>query len=778
MSKMDHLFVQAAMSQNLLNAEQAHFCISKSALECSRSATVVAVEEGFMNTQTVAEVYQSIPVNESPVKVFSLSEEMLSEDDWELRFTALVKEKGLVSDEVLEACQQEKKKLEKEGHYPQMGALLYTSGCLSREDLLRLYDELSSGGKEPKVLEEEFSYAEFSPPRIRKLGRKKPKRRKIEEAEMDAQISTEAEIMFGRIEEVLEKSYSSGTPSSEVIATEDVLDELDRIELELEREEQEAARQATRRISPSNELSTALEGMLSSDSGSNLDKLTETLQLLVKKLDEPLDSSRSTDEATVDSGEDLAEQMEEDLEESELHRLAKGYRQVKEAELKRVLKKGGVLEKCFIPELNMVDRKFSPKLSLENCIIGNLDLARSQFENHVSFKGSQIFYKAILRETCFHKDAIFKDCRFHNGADFTKTEVKGKASFNASAFLRFVSFNRSVFGKKAIFTRCYFAKGVKFAEVPFASGASFNDIFVDHRFYIEKCKFEAESTFSGARFSDIADFSRSTFAKEINFKGTNFARWASFKSVKFKDDVNFNTMQVAGDISFTWATFYGLINLSACCAERNVNFHHITLKDDAAFSFKDAYLGRLFIGQKRLIGRIQSHNQLDYRTARTEYGLLKNNFREINEYDKEDWAYLMEKRMARLALPLNGPKNVLKRFFGWLALDVACGYGTNPLKIFLTSLVTLLAFSLFYLSMSGEFVPSGDLAYPRQTFSGPSLSFLDSVQLSFRTFTNASVEGWVPYTDSWVNYIMMVESFIGFFVMTILVVTFSRKVIR
>lgn len=296
---------------------------------------------------------------------------------------------------------------------------------------------------------------------------------------------------------------------------------------------------------------------------------------------------------------------------------------------------------------------------------------------------------------------------------------------------------------------------------------------------MEKCHFKDSSTFSGARFADIADFGRSKFDKETKFIGATFMKWGSFKNCKFHGSANFNTMNVVGDVAFDNSTFESIINLRAISASRNISLQNIKVGEQAAFKFLDAHIGRLFISLSSLKGHIDSHVQEDYHVARKEYGLLKNNFREINEYDKEDWAYLMEKRMERMGIKVKGPFSALKRFINWLALDIACGYGTKPANIFLTSLAMLVFFAVFFFtSGTGEFVPSGELALDHSVVVEQSMSFLDAVQVSFRTFTNASIEGWVPYTDSWLNYIMMFESFFGFFVMTVLVVTFSRKVIR
>ena len=128
--------------------------------------------------------------------------------------------------------------------------------------------------------------------------------------------------------------------------------------------------------------------------------------------------------------------------------------------------------------------------------------------------------------------------------------------------------------------------------------------------------------------------------------------------------------------------------------------------------------------------------------------------------------------MERMSLKVKGVRSALNRFFNWSALDVACGYGTKPFNIFVTSFVVLLAFSLFYFILGSHFHP------PSGSAGSTQLPALESLLVSFRTFTNASVGGWEANEESFMNYLMMLESFLGFFGMTVLVVTFSRKVIR
>ena len=94
------------------------------------------------------------------------------------------------------------------------------------------------------------------------------------------------------------------------------------------------------------------------------------------------------------------------------------------------------------------------------------------------------------------------------------------------------------------------------------------------------------------------------------------------------------------------------------------------------------------------------------------------------------------------------------------ALDLACGYGTRPLNILVSALVVIVTFGLVYL------------------VAVSSLNLPQALLVSFKAFTGAQIDTWGPAAGHPLNFLLALESFLGIFVMTVLVVTFSRKVIR
>ena len=769
----NQLFIELASRQNKLSAQAASFCRERLSLGAFPAAT--AIQEGFMSKEEVEEIYRMLyrehGYQDLPVCVVNVEEQ--SDDDLEGKFLELAK--GRVAEHTLVFCHKEQQRLAHMGYHVQFPAVLWGTGSLSPEQIVEIYQEILGPDIRINMLKGQLSFADIGLPSMRKVpDARKIRAKKDPDAVMMEQLQEVVQVIEQKQRPAAVKAIAAITPPTAEVAP--VAEEAE-VEVAEEHRPELQPIPATLSVETAAAISVSPATFIQADMQSLMPVLAQILESVQQLQAAPsLPISESIDEQKSPSAEDMERELaqENDVveEDHELQLLKRGKQTISLAQALKILQKGGKLENCYIPSLKLNQAELPAKISIINCLLENLEITNTVFADSVDFSGSYFINKVVFKGSTFAKEAKFNKAVFADGADFSKTEFQGDTRFNTCGFKRFVTFNRSSFGQKVIFSRSYFAKGAKFGEVEFASGASFNDIYCDHRFYIDKCKFRAEATFSNARFSDIADFTKSVFAKVVKFKGTNFGKWVSYRSVKFQDECHFNGANIAGDLSFEWATFEGIINLRTLCAERNVNFNNAKIESGATFCLLDAYFGRLFLSRKQLEGRIDSHIQQDYKTARQEYGLLKNNFREINEYEREDWAYLMEKRMERHAIKVKGIRSALNRFFNWLALDKACGYGTRPLNIFITSMAILVLFAGLYYTFGSHFhLPDTPDKLAR-------LPLIEAFLVSFRTFTNASVGGWLPNQASWMNYVMMLESFFGLFVITVLVVTFSRKVIR
>lgn len=725
-SEQDQKFIELAIRDKILLPQEAVFCEERMNLGISPALT--AMSEGFMSREEVGKVYEMLGIPDFP-------EITAVVDETEQKIVEEIRHREWLPETAWTFCRREQKRLAKMGHHVPLSAVILASGCLDMAKMAEICGTVV--GKDRVAVLAECEAEDGMPPIRRFDNYVKRKQRKAQDA-LPAEVQ-----MMQQLQKVLEEPVAprkpkeaKGRKKTPPLAAEEMPE---------------------RPVALPHEAAPVLDKPLSATGMTVLSE--DAVKALVAQFAEVVEKS------LVKFWTDEKSSEEPDSAEKKAYKQGKQY--VSKREALDLLQKGGSLDKVYIPELQISGVTLPKNISITNSCIEKLDLAEVTFEGDIDFEGTVFLEKAVFRESTFAGDALLRKTLFIDGADFAKVKFSGNAHFNSANFRRYVSFNHSRFEKKTVFSRAYFAKGVKFAEVSFASGGSFNEIGCDHRFQMEKCHFHEDATFSNAYFNDVADFSRSTFDKVAKFKGTQFAKWASFNYGTFKDEIHLNGTTSSGDLSFKWTNLEGLVDMKTLCGERNVDFSNAKVGGRAVFALMDAYFGRLFLTREQLEGHLDSHIQNNYRIAQKEYGLMKNNFREINEYDREDWAYQMEKRMERYGIKVKGVRSACKRFFNWLALDLACGYGTKPLNIFLTSLIALALFALVYQVLGVHFIPAGQ-----------GLSFWEAVQISFRTFTNAEVGGREVGAASWINYIMMFESFMGFFIMTVLVVTFSRKVIR
>ena len=764
---VDNLFLELTCHRKLLTSQAVAFCRER--MTVGIPASVTAVAEKFFNEEAVASLYRLIQEEYAfcsqcqgfvhqqggtacqscgttlpepkPLNIV-VAQGAIEQDAWEQKFLDAVTGQNWFDAKAWLFFSREQRRIAAIGYDVPLSTIVCAN--LDPEKIAAIYQAIATEHKTTvAVVAQKITAAEVGLPQIRRLSKPTVRRAKKKTAP-EAQIMEDLQAVLQKASaKKVQTKAQAKRAKTKAVPRREVDQQPEKIEMEEEI------------MSLSDALGADSQGKSFSMADSvddNTQMFTKILQDLAKSLQQVAAAAKHKDD---DTGDD-----------HETRQLKRGKKILSEKEAMALFEKGGSIENAFIGSLQLTSCTVPKKVTINNSVFENVEFSQVKFEDNIDFEGCTFVGKAVFGGSSFAGDALLRNTTFQDGADFAKVTFSGNAHFNSASFQRYVSFNHAEFQQKAVFTRAYFAKGTKFAEVRFAGGASFNDMGCDHRFYMEKCKFDEETTFSNARFGDISDFSRTNFTKVVKFKGTQFAKWASFHGVHFQGECNFSGTTAQGDLSFEHANFTETIDLRTLCAERNVNLLDSKIGTNATFKLLDAYFGRLFITCDQLKGHLDSHLQKDFVTAQKEYGLLKNNFREINEYEQEDWAYLMEKRMERMSLPMKG-LSAIKRFFNWLALDVACGYGTKPLNILATAISIIIMFALFY-----SFIGASQFQLVGK------FSFWDGLLVSFRTFANAAIGGPEPMGNSWINYVMMPQSFLGLFVIAVLVVTFSRKVIR
>jgi len=101
--------------------------------------------------------------------------------------------------------------------------------------------------------------------------------------------------------------------------------------------------------------------------------------------------------------------------------------------------------------------------------------------------------------------------------------------------------------------------------------------------------------------------------------------------------------------------------------------------------------------------------------------------------------------------------------WAWSALlNLLCGYGEKPFRIFTSASVVVLGLALIYFTI-GTLAPN---------------TFLNSLYYSAVSFTALGYGSWVPQPTGWVMGLGAFEAFLGVFMMALFLVTFTRKMIR
>jgi len=184
-------------------------------------------------------------------------------------------------------------------------------------------------------------------------------------------------------------------------------------------------------------------------------------------------------------------------------------------------------------------------------VIDRFDGERARFEESLDFRHSEIrtldfdnadFEEGILCDDCTITNIILEEANIlGDDAHFTNTTFNGRANLNEASFGNDLDFSKAVFHGEATF------KGVKFHGRANSIGNN--------------------TSFDGAEFKDIADFSYATmeytsfsdvvFNDSLIFKKVNANGSISFSNNIFNKEANFNEGDFRGDVSFDNCEFFG-----------------------------------------------------------------------------------------------------------------------------------------------------------------------------------------------------------------------------
>ncbi|HBF87062.1 MAG TPA: hypothetical protein DDX39_00360 [Bacteroidales bacterium] len=428
---------------------------------------------------------------------------------------------------------------------------------------------------------------------------------------------------------------------------------------------------------------------------------------------------------------------------------------------------------------------------------GNVDFA------NVIFSGGDITFKNTLfgegeknfQYTDFGKGKLsFINTDFGNGdvlflnSDFSDGEVSFKvARFGDGK----VDFHFSKFGKGDIsFEQTDFGTGKKdFRKIEFGSGkVNFNRaVFGDGDISFEACQLSK---------------GKITFKKTILGNGLK-----SFELLEFHDAeilierVDFGV----GNVSFN-KSHLKTLSLKSCHLDNYIDLRvakcdYVDLSDTIVrdildiqpYDF-DVKITNLNIVGMRLLGRIDIDwykNKVDkiigLQTDTThfekaeQFRILKENYGNIGLYNFEDLAYVQFKRFEQksdfhVALSKNKLHGIWQfpaYGFKWLMFDKVGLYATSPSRVFLSTMVTYLFFSLIHTILPYMMDTAINCIDPATGFMS---RFLNTMYYSAITFFTIGYGDCSPV--GFLRVIASLQGFIGVFMMSYFTVAFARKILR
>ncbi len=415
----------------------------------------------------------------------------------------------------------------------------------------------------------------------------------------------------------------------------------------------------------------------------------------------------------------------------------------------------------------------SAEVSFKNCFFGQgeKDFQYASFgTGSVSFINTEFTGGDInFINTRFGKgDVSFKMARFGTG----------KVDFH---FASFAEGNVS-------FERCEFGDGrVDFRTVEFGTGrVNFNrSVFGDGEVSFDECEMDAgKFSFKRAMLGTGSfSFEEVMFEQvEASFERTNFGtgKVSLYKSWFQNLSLRFCHLNGYVDLRLNKCSF---IDLSDTIVRDiiDINPHDYSARIGTLSLAGMRLIGRIYVDWNRnnLLKLINSQQGSSYRIKAEQFRILKENFKNLGQYNDEDRAYVEFKRNELKAElgesleknPLNGIYHYPAYLFKLVLFDLAGLYATSPVRVLVTMLASFLVFSLVYfllmLYTSADIVASVDdqLGMLARSFYHSAITFLT-----------------IGYGDHYpvgsIRWVSSLEGFSGLFLMSYFTVAFVRKILR
>lgn len=494
------------------------------------------------------------------------------------------------------------------------------------------------------------------------------------------------------------------------------------------------------------------------------------------------------------------------------------------------LRQGKTLRNVQLPKLHFKDEVFERPLRLDNVVVqgivfdgctfrqdmhweqvtvqGELSLSREGAESRFlqglsllscNIEGTVTGRKLVVegdfscKGSTFHQRVALPLARFQGRFDSSSTTFSSTLRLEGANFHRTASFEGCTFRQKADFRQANFQDTVFFRSAHFCDEATFqNTVFASTRF--EELVVDKTITFKVAQFHGKAYFHHAIFHNKLVLRGAGLHDVFYFNHVTCLGDLDAQGMEALNTATFDEATFSGSVDWTDVVFHRDVNvrqsaFHGPVSLDRAIFRMRFDAVGtnfhstiglfgvnanELLLERQQVAGKIDAALVHDYERAKHAYILLRNHFDLQGKHEDADWAYYLFRQAERKADKEPGLLPASRRFFNWFLFDLGSGYGTKPLNVTFLAVFVILVFAGLYWLTGTYFVIDPSIGGSPQQ----GLSFAQALYISASTFTTLGTDGIAPRFDHWLKYLVVMEGFLGLFLMTVFVGVYTRKMAK
>lgn len=445
----------------------------------------------------------------------------------------------------------------------------------------------------------------------------------------------------------------------------------------------------------------------------------------------------------------------------------------------------------------------------EASITGSISAKHATINRPIDLRGAELLETVDFEAVRFNRRVDFGHARFDGYVTLRLATVGDwfdlrEARFNDTFFARVATFEAGIYAEDAVFDapvefkNAEFEDIVNFCSVELRAGAVFELVEFGHHLRLDGCN-----------VAELDSRPDSVVGSSIPPSGPSDGVALSLGEARFYRGVSIRNATVAADISLRESKLAGQFQTRGCRAEqRTVTIDctgvetvsgEIETGDRLSYDFTDATVGDLTLSNPEHVTSLRFE---DTRFDGFRFDLLKSELRDtdwqLHEPENED--SLSPEQLENLYLRAkNGAKEIgatgaAAEFFvremrhrrashrcrmltgnsalgrlsaivpwgGNIALSLTCGYGERPLRPLSFSVLVILAYAaLFALA---------DASIPYPTPQG---------------YLIFSVEGFVSLlvgqpetTDSTLSFLIVSESFIGAFILALLVFTLTRSVSR